>query len=586
MPPANQAITSLLALDISPEVIKACLFEREEGVYRLAGISRTPTFLNAQGSINRKDLSKALTDLMNNSDHELLTEDGNILFPADGLTRGVDRIALSWSLPVPIKVILFGLMPTGSMNAGLLLVKELPLEIVGQISATDGSSDEERMDLVLAKRPELILLTGGTEQGADNVLRSSVDLVARSISVLPQDLRPVVVFAGNSMVADYVKTKLEPLTLIFTASNVQPRLSEVDIQPAREVLSDVCNRMWVKRFSLQPGTRPLVLNQIRPSIRAIEDFLAILGISEKRTCGGIAIQLDGIATSLTVSLDGRCTSYQQLNGCMKFDPGMLVSQYQPSDVAHWSPDTINSVYLAEYLSAGSLYPGRLPVTSGDASIEESLTRVAGIRSWHTLSKKHDFPKTLISRDFCADADFILITGSRQDHHQERGLGLLQMLDILQPIGLCDVFYDQDGIAASLGTAAHMDASIPLHCLSGGAVPRLATIIAPVHKAREGSRLLSLVIVEQDGPETRLDIPAGGLSSFPLRPGTKAEVKISLHSGAGMGTRFDPRSGVTVEGSQLGIVIDARGRPLVLRKDPGAQREWLMNNRQKMLEIAR
>jgi hypothetical protein len=584
--PANQVITSLLALDISPEVIKACLIEREEGVYRLAGVSRTPTFLNPQGSINRKDLTRALSNLMNNSGHDLLADNGNVRSPAESATSGVDRIALSWSLPVPIKVILFGLMPTGSINAGLRLIEELPLEIVGQLSATDGCSDEDRMDMILAKRPELILLTGGIEGGADNILRLSVDLVARSIAVLPQDLRPVVVFAGNYMVAEYVKTKLEPLTLIFTAPNVQPRLSEMDIQPAREVLSDVCNRMWLKRFSLQPGTRPLVINQIRPSIRAIEDFLAILGISEKRTRGCIAIQLDGLATSLSVNRDGRSTSHQQINGCMRLDPGMLVSQYQHSDVAPWSSDPIDSVHLAEYLATGSLYAGRLPITGGDASIEESLTRVAGIRTWQALSKKHDFPKSLISRDFCADADIILITGSRQDHQQKRGLGLLQMLDILQPIGLCDAFYDQDGIAACLGTAAHLDASIPLHCLLGRAIPRLATIIAPVHKAREGSRLLSMVVVEQDGRETRLEIPAGGLSSFPLRPGTKAEVRIRLHGGAGMGVRFIPRSGVTVEGSLLGILIDARGRPLVLRKDPDIQQEWLKNNKQKILEIAR
>lgn len=586
MLPANQAITSLLALDISPEVVRACLFEREEGVYRLAGVSRTPALLNAQGSINRKDLTKALTDLAINSSHEILSENGNVISPAEGLTRGVDRISLSWSLPVPIKVILFGLMPSGSMKAGLLLLEELPLEVVGQISATDGCSDEDRMDEILAKRPELILLTGGIEGGADNVIRSSVDLVARSIAVLPQELRPVVVFAGNSMVAEYVKTKLEPLTLIFTAPNIQPHLSEVDIQPAREVLSDVCNRMWVKRFGLQSGTRPIVINQIRPSIRAIEDFLAILGISEKHTRGGIAIQLDGLATSLSVNRDGRSTSHQQINGCMRLDPGKLVSQYQLSDIAPWSPDTIDSVYLAEYLAAESLYAGRLPVTNEDGSIEESLTRVAGVRTWHNLSKKLDFPKNLISRGFCADADIILITGGRQNHHQERGLSLLQTLDILQPIGLCDAFYDQDGIAACLGTAAHLDASIPLHCLLGRAVPRLATIIAPVHKAREGSRLLSMIVVEQDGRETRLEIPAGGLSSFPLRPGTKAEVKIKLHNGAGMGARFNPRSGVTVEGSLLGIVIDARGRPLVHRKDPSAQQEWLKNNKLKILEIAR
>jgi len=586
VPISKQTITSLLALDISPEMVRACLIERHEGIYRLVGVSRVPTSITGQGSINRKCLVQALHELTNVSGHDLLADNGDVLTPAADLIHGVDRICLSWSLPAPIKVVLIGLMPAESVKASAHLVEELPLEIIDEISVVDGRSDEDRMDVILSKRPDLIILTGGVEGGADNVVRSFVDLVARSISVLPQDLRPMAVYAGNSRVAEYVKSKLEPLTLIFTAPNIQPSLSVMDIQPAREVLSDVCNRLWVKRFGLQTGMHPLVLNQIRPSIRAIEDYLAILGLSENCIQGGIAIQLNNLATSLSVSQDGRSTSYQQVSACVRIDPGRLVDQFKSSDVATWSFETVDPTRLAEYLATEALYAGRLPTTSLDVAIEEGLTRLVGMRTWHTLTEKHDFPKQLVSRKYCAETDIILITGERQTHQRQHVLSLLQMLDILQPVGLSDVFIDQDGIAASLGTAAHLDASIPLHCILGQAVPRLSTLIAPIHKARDGTRLLSLVVVEQGGRETNHEILAGGLSSIPLRPGTKAEVKINLHGNASMGARFNPRNGVTVNGSLLGIIIDARGRPLVPRKDPSSQQEWLINIKQQALGLAR
>jgi hypothetical protein len=584
--PDKKTIASLLAFEISPEVIQACLIAREEGIYRLAGVSRVPTSLNAQGTIHRKCLSQALHNLTNTSGHELLADNGNVITPSDGATRGVDRICLSWSLPAPIKVILLGLMPSGSLKAGSLLVEELPFEIVDQICATDGSSDEDRLDVILSKRPDLIVICGGVEDGADLILRSSVDLVARSISILPPELRPMVLYAGNSLVAEYVKSKLEPMTLIFTGPNIQPTLSELDIQPAREVLSDVYDRIWVRKFEFQIGSRPLVINQIRPSIRAVEDLLVMLGISQECKQGGIAIQLNGLTTSLSVSRDGRSTSFQITNECMLADPGKLVNQYEVSDLAPWIADPVDSTQLAEYLAAESLYAGRLPTTSKEDALEEGLTRLAGIRTWHSLINKHDFPKELATPDYCADVDIALITGRWQEHHREYGLRLLQLLDILQPVGLCDVFIDQDGIAASLGTMAHLNPSIPLHCLSGQAVPRLATIIAPVHKARDGARLLSMMVVGQEGIETKVEIPAGGISSIPLPPGKKAELTVNLFGGAKLGARFNAREKVTIEGSLFGIVIDARGRPLIPRKDPIAQLEWMKNSKQQILGLAR
>ncbi len=586
MPTAIQPIKSLLAIDISPVMIQVSLIERQEGIYRFAGVGRTPTSISVQGTVNRKSLQKALHDLVKSTGHELLTENSDVITPAENQVRGVDKILLTWSLPALINVVLVGLMPEWSVKAGDQLIGELPLEIIDQVSLTDGRTEEERMDVILSKRPDLVVMTGGVEGGADDVVRSSADLVARALATLPQELRPEVVYAGNSQAAEYVKNKLEPLALIFTAPNIQPSLSEMDIQPAREVLSGICNRIWLKRFGLQPGVRPLVIDQTRPSIRAIEDFISILGLCEKSNRGVIAIQINGLSTGLSVSHGGRSTSYQQLNRCMRVDPSILVGEYEMTDVAMWSYDTIEPTALAEHLTAEALYPGRLPVTNADAALDEAITRLAGIRAWQTLCEKQDFPHQIRNRKTGAEVDVILIAGNRLYRHRNQGHVLLEMLDIIQPVGLCEIFFDQDNLAASLGTSAQLNPLIPLHCILGQAVPRLATLIAPVHKARDRARLLNVVLVEENGHETICEVQAGELTSMALSPGVKAELKISLLNGASMGTRFKDKKPVIVTGSRMGIIIDARGRPLIPRKNLKAQQDWMKHSIDQVEKLVR
>jgi MutL protein len=586
MPTASQPVKCLLSININPVIIQVCLIDQQESIYRIAGVGRGPISYGLNGSIDRRCLVKVLHELAVSTGHELLGENNDVLTPSENPRRGVDRISLTWSLPAPIKVILIGLMPALSMKAGIRLIEELPLEIVDQIYTTDGRTEEEKMDSILSLRPDLIVLTGGVEDGAVDVVKSSADLLARSFSALPPELRPEVVYAGNSRAAEYVKNKIEPVTLIFTAANIQPTLSELDIQPAREVLSSVCNRMWVKRFGLQPGIRPLTFDLTRLSIRAIEDFISILGISEKKRHGALAIQLNGLGTGVSVSLDGRSTSYQQLKGCRAADPGRMIKEYKPEDVSAWSQEPVEPAGLADYLAAELLYPGRLPVTAVDAALGGSITRLAGMRAWQALSEKQDFPRQLKYKKIGAEVDLILITGNRLQNQQNQGPALLEMLDIIQPIGISEVFIDLDGVAAALGAAAQLNPRIPLHCILGEAVPRLATVIAPMFQGRDGVKLLTVSLTFDDGREFSQEIRSGSLTFLRLEPQEKARLKIIPRSGLKMGARFGQKNNIPVKGSLLGIVVDARGRPLTPRKNPREQQDWMKRTIDQMMDLER
>ena len=116
------------------------------------------------------------------------------------------------------------------------------------------------------------------------------------------------------------------------------------------------------------------------------------------------------------------------------------------------------------------------------------------------------------------------------------------------------------------------------------VPRLATVVAPslLHidwRRPHDDDLLALVTVEREnGASTTFRIVPGGLMRFPLRPGERA--MLTVHPmrendfGAGPGKVWRGN----VVGGLLGLVFDARGRPVALPADAKVRQakllEWL------------
>ena len=71
----------------------------------------------------------------------------------------------------------------------------------------------------------------------------------------------------------------------------------------------------------------------------------------------------------------------------------------------------------------------------------------------------------------------------------------------------------------------------------------------------------------DGHETRVDVKQGSLEVLPLPIGQTARVHLQPLHRFDVGMGAPGRSGkLNVHGGALGLVIDARGRPLVLPDD--------------------
>jgi len=117
-------------------------------------------------------------------------------------------------------------------------------------------------------------------------------------------------------------------------------------------------------------------------------------------------------------------------------------------------------------------------------------------------------------------------------------------------------------------------------LESGGFASLGTFVSPVGHGRRGRPVLRLRLDrEGKGDSLEGEVRYGQLVSVPLAQGEYARLTLRPERGFDLGFGGPGRAGVLrVAGGALGLVVDARGRPLQVPSDPGKRRElnqkWL------------
>jgi hypothetical protein len=151
-----------------------------------------------------------------------------------------------------------------------------------------------------------------------------------------------------------------------------------------------------------------------------------------------------------------------------------------------------------------------------------------------------------------------------------------LLDAIQPTGITTVILDRNNISAALGAAATINPTLSVQVLDSGTFSNLGTVISPVSNARMGTPVLRVQMTLKDsGDEIKLDVKQGSLEVLPLSPGQIASLYLRPYHRADIG--MGPGKGGSLKrvvGGALGVVIDARGRPLQLSDDAARRQEFM------------
>jgi len=244
------------------------------------------------------------------------------------------------------------------------------------------------------------------------------------------------------------------------------------------------------------------------------------------------------------------------------------------EAMQWLTADLSEDAVRDYINVKTLYPATIPATPDDLAIEQALARhilyLAVRQALGNLPKARP-PRAGLMPNF----DPVFASGSVFAAAPTLGQSLLMLLDAIQPTGFSTFMLDQNNLLGILGAAAEVNSILPIHVIESGAFVNLGSVVSPLSNANAGTPILRARLTYDNGEETTVEVKEGTMELIPLVVGRTGNLRLEpigrTDAGIGYGRAYRVDG---VQGSALGVVIDARGRPLRLPTDGAKRRELL------------
>ncbi|NWG05924.1 MAG: glutamate mutase L [Chloroflexi bacterium] len=575
MPASLVQTESILAIDVGAAVTRAVLFDVVEGVYRFVAAGQAPTTAEAPFRDIGIGVREAITALQNVIGARFLTPDNNLISPAQADGSGVDAVVATISAGPAVKTVVVGLLSEVSVQSARRLAETTYSRVVETLDLSDHRKPEQQLDSIVRSRPDLVLLAGGTDGGASRSIQKMLDAVGLACYLMPMEKRPMILYAGNQKLAGEVQELLGGHAgKLQISPNIRPSLETEDLAPASHELASLVMRLRERQIRGVDELNTWSAGNILPTAYAQGRMIRFLSKLYESTRGLLSVNIGASATTVAAGFAGDLTLgvYPQF-GLGESLTGLL--QHTDLDgILRWLQLDIAPNTVREYLFQKSFYPSSIPATRDEHAIMQAIARQALYLA--VRSAQRNFPANghSVRTELMPPLDLILAGGGAVSEGASLGQSLLLLLDAIQPVGITPLLLDQNNLLPSLGVAATRNSFLPVQVIESGAFIGLGTVISVSATAEYGEQVLRVKLAYGDGTEARADVKFGGLELLPLPSGQTAKLSLQplRRADAGLGPG---RSGsVTVTGGAMGVVIDARGRPLYLPADPVRRRELM------------
>jgi uncharacterized protein (TIGR01319 family) len=576
MPASLVNADSLLAVDVGTVTTRAALFDVVEGSYRFIASGHSPTTAVAPYRDISEGVRQAIEKLEVVTGRKFLGEAYQLILPSSG-GAGVDTFAATHSAGPAIKTAVVALLDDVSLESTQRLAHSTYTRVVETFGLNDTRKPEEQIDSLINFNPDLILVAGGTDGGAARSVQRLIETVGLACYLLPADKRPALLFAGNQGLADEVRRSLQPLTsALGISSNLRPGIEVEDLQPAHNALVELYNHVRNTQMHGLEELNGWAGNTLLPTASAEGRIIRFLSTVYDSSKGILGVDLGASAATVAAAFGGNLTLgvYPQLG----LGEGLvnLLGYTRVEEIQKWIPLEIPAEAIGDYIYQKSIHPDSIPATPEDLAIEQAVARQSLQVALNIASK--DFPKKVrrAALGLTPYFDPILAAGSVITRAPTLGQGLLLLLDAIQPVGITTVILDQNFLLPALGAAAIRNSILPIQILESGAFLGLATVVAPYVNARLGTPVLNARLTNRNGNENRVEVKQGALEIMPLPVGQSGRLYLEplTHAELGLGARPPREDGIPVNGTALGVVIDARGRPLRLPAEDSRRRDLI------------
>jgi len=582
---SGQHLSAVLGLDVGGINTRATLFGISAGDYEAMASTAVLTS-KAHGLHIGTGAAKALEALQAETEHFFLDESDGLLMPVDRIGRGVDRVALVVSAGTRVRSGLLGLSAAGSLKAGRILCDSLPLHSVIDMNMTDLRDETRCVEVLIKNRPEILVITGGEDYGETAAIERWIEITRTLCSLLPQPSRPRIVYAGNPAIELLVRRRLEPVAKLGFIPNIQPLYGQYDLLPAQNLLEQEILEAWKGELPGLGALCDLTTNLNGITVRSLERMVRFLSRSTSRSVeftqanhapgeereqttqldpakstktGVLAVDLGGMNTSIAAGIEGYFGGVVQDKFHDLSDPAISETSqaiHQLAGVGVTREETDQFLYNL------ALLPALVPETQEEIGLSQAFASYRLRKALEKFAGNYDWFDYQPSRGLFGCYEQIILSGAELTNAPTPEGLLLALLDGIQPWGITTFVVDRSHLLPLLGKIGEAESTLPVHILTSAAFMKLGTAVSAVGDLRKGKTALTVQVETGSGEVytaeinqgvlKRLDIPAGESAVLELLPNPKVDIGFG---GRGQGGRL------SLTGGLMGVIIDARGRPL-------------------------
>ena len=585
--PENVPIQTILATDCGSTTTKAILIEKQGDEYRLTTRGEAPTTVEAPFDDVTVGVSNAAREIEELSGRTILDENGKVITPTRPDGSGVDMYLSTSSAGGGLQMTVAGVVKSMSAESAQRAALGAGAIIMDVIAVDDGRKDYQKVERIRALRPDMILMSGGTDGGTVTHLTEMAEML-RSADPKPRlgiGLKLPVIYAGNVEAHKAVEEIIADVVDLREVANLRPTLDRENLGPAREAIHE----LFLEHVMQQaPGYAKLMTwtsSGIMSTPNAVGKIMET--IAAERNIDVLGVDIGGATTDVFSVFNKNFVRTVSANLGMSYSICNVLTEAGLPMIARWIPFEADDAYLRNQLRNKMIRPTTIPQTLKDLQIEQAVAREAlrlafdhhkslarGLKGGQTEAGMELDKATGKTTVDMLKLDMIVGSGGVLSHAPHRAQSALMMLDAYLPEGLTMLAVDSIFMMPQLGVLSTILPEAATQVFERDCLIKLGHAIAPIGVAKDGEPCLT-VSFKNSGTEV---IPFGQIRVLQMADGQTDEATITPTKGFDVGAGKGKSRTVTVEGGVVGLVIDTRGRPIVLPTEQSPRvaklQEWL------------
>ena len=578
----------ILATDCGSTTTKCILIELVDGVYRQTHRGEAPTTVEAPFADVTVGVINAVTEVQELAGRRLVDDHGRLIRPATD-REGCDLYISTSSAGGGLQMMVAGVVREMTAESAKRAALGAGAIVMDVIASNDKRRPHEQIQRIRELRPDIILLSGGIDGGTTTHVVQIAELIA------PARPRPrfggqftlPIIFAGNKDAAPLVQKVISEGFALTIVDNLRPVLERENLGPARDAIHDL---FLEHVMAHAPGYDTLMTwtdAPVMPTPAAVGNILQT--IASRQGINVVGVDIGGATTDVFSVFDGTFNRTVSANLGMSYSIANVCCEAGIPNILRWVPFEMDLRELGNRVKNKMIRPTTIPQTLEALVFEQAVAREAlrlayvqhkafattlkGVQQQRTVGdtfSQQGAGQTIVDN---MKLDLLVASGGVLSHAPRMHQTAMMLIDAFEPEGFTALAKDSIFMMPHLGVLADVHPQASLEVFERDCLVYLGTCVAPKGIPKAGRPCFRYVFT-RNGEEQSGEVLCGEIKLLPLGEGERGILAVepdrTFDCGEGPGKRVERE----VRGGAVGLILDGRGRPLVLPADRAAGRRQM------------